>query len=125
MAYAPSDVPGKGTKAGTQLCRRVIYSGYPDPIIPDRRAYAIRPYTSDSCFLSIWVGAYCIRPIRRPDKGTNVIFWLCCWVIDWGRPGPTVPDCGAYAVTPYASGFHFLSVRVGAYCIRPTCIPQG
>ena len=31
------------------------------------------------------------------------------------RPGPAVPDCGAYAVAPYVSGFCFLSVRVGAY----------
>ena len=36
------------------------------------------------------------------------------------RPGPAVPDCGAYAVAPYVSSFCFLTVRVGAYCIRPT-----
>ena len=41
-------------------------------------------------------------------------------MIDWNHPGPTVPDCGAYAIRPYASDSLFLSVRVGAYCIRPT-----
>ena len=40
------------------------------------------------------------------------------------RPGPAVPDCGAYAVAPYVSGFCFLTVRVGAYCIRPIRRPR-
>ena len=39
-------------------------------------------------------------------------------------PGPAVPVCGAYAVAPYVSGFCFLTVRVGAYCIRPTRRPR-
>ena len=40
------------------------------------------------------------------------------------RPGPIIPDSGAYAVAPYASGSRFLSVRVGAYCIRPIRRPH-
>ena len=49
---------------------------------------------------------------------------LCCWVICLDRPGPIVPDCGAYAIRPYASGSRFLAVRVGAYCIRPIRRPR-
>ena len=49
-----------------------------------------------------------------------MVLALCCRVIDWGRSGPIVPVCGAYAIRPYVFGSRFLSVRVGAYCIRPT-----
>ena len=35
-----------------------------------------------------------------------------------------MPDSGAYAVAPYAFGSRFLSVRVGAYCIRPIRYPR-
>ena len=35
-----------------------------------------------------------------------------------------VPVCEAYAVAPYVSGFCFLAVRVGAYCIRPIKRPR-
>ena len=61
--------------------------------------------------------AYALSDV--PEKETNVFLGLCCWVICLDRPGPIVPDCGAYAIRPYASGSRFLSVRVGAYGIRP------
>ena len=65
-AYAPSDVPDKGTNAGARLFRRVICLGRPGPTVPVCGAYAIAPYVSGFCFLTVRVGAYCIRPIRRP-----------------------------------------------------------
>ena len=40
------------------------------------------------------------------------------------RPGPIIPDSGAYAVAPYASGSHFLTVRVGRNSIRPIRRPR-
>ena len=51
------------------------------------------------------MGSFCQLPDLDtpqdvPDKGTNVVFGLCRWVICWGHPGPAVPDCGAYAVAP-------------------------
>ena len=55
--------------AGARLFRWVIYGNHPGSIVLDCGAYAIRPYASDSRFLSVRVGAYCIRPIRRPRKG--------------------------------------------------------
>ena len=48
-----------------------------------------------------------------------MVFGLCRWVIYWGRPGPIVPDGGAYAIRPYPDGRLFSSEWVGAYCIRP------
>ena len=54
---------------GTRLFRRVIYGDRPDPIVPVCGAYAIRPYASGRLFSSEWVGAYCIRPIRRSRQG--------------------------------------------------------
>ena len=69
IAYAPQDVPGKGTNVGIRLCRRVICWGCPGPAVPDSGAYAIRPYPAGRLFSSKWVGAYCIHPIRRPRQG--------------------------------------------------------
>ena len=66
---APSDVPDKGTNAGTRLFRRVICWGRPGPIVPVCGAYAVAPYISGSYFLTVRVGAYCIRSIRRPRQG--------------------------------------------------------
>ena len=66
--------------------------------------------------------AYALSDV--PEKETNVFLGLCCWVICLDRPGPIVPDCGAYAIRLYASGSRFLAVRVGAYCIRPIRRPR-
>ena len=68
-AYAPSDVPGKGTNAGARLFRRVICLGRPGSIVPVCGAYAIRPYPDGRLFSSKWVGRNSIRPIRRPRQG--------------------------------------------------------
>ena len=38
------DVPAKGTNADTRLYRRLFHDNHPGPIVPDWRAYAIRPY---------------------------------------------------------------------------------
>ena len=54
----------------------------------------------------------------------NAVFGLCRWGICWRRPGPAVPDSGAYAIRPYTSGRLFSSEWVGAYCIRPIRRPQ-
>ena len=85
---APSDVPDKGTNAGTRLFRRVICWGRPGPIVPVCGAYAVAPYISGSCFLTVRVGAYCIRSIRRPRQGDE----CGCPVISqgdlFGSPGP-------------------------------------
>ena len=40
----PPDVPAKGTNADTRLYRRLFHDNHPGPIMPDWRAYAIRPY---------------------------------------------------------------------------------
>ena len=98
-----------------------IYMGKrPGPAVFVCGAYAIRPYTSGFCFLTVRVGAYCIRPYPDvPDKGTEVGIRLFRRMIDWDRPGPAVPDCGAYAIRPYPDGRLFSSEWVGAYCIRP------
>ena len=80
-AYAPLDVPDKGTNAGARLFRRVICWGCPGPIIPDSGAYAIRPYPDGRLFSSKWVGAYCIRPIRRPRQGD-----VCGCEVGMSRP---------------------------------------
>ena len=45
-------------------------------------------------------------------------------MICWGRPGPMVPDCGAYAIRPYPDGRLFSSEWVGVYCIRPIGRPR-
>ena len=37
--------------------------------MPDSGTYAVAPYASDSYFSTVRVGAYCIRPIRRPRQG--------------------------------------------------------
>ena len=68
-AYAPSDVPGKGTNAGARLFRRVICLGRPGSIVPVCGAYAIRPYPDGRLFSSKWVGRNSIRPIRRLRQG--------------------------------------------------------
>ena len=68
-AYAPSDIPGKGTNAGARLFRRVICLGRPGPTVSDSGAYAIRPYPDGRLFSSKWVGRNSIRPIRRPRQG--------------------------------------------------------
>ena len=39
-----------------------------------------------------------------PGKGTEGVFGLYRWVIDWDHPGLAVPVCGTYAIRPYASG---------------------
>ena len=49
---------------------------------------------------------------------------MCRRVIYWGRSGPAVPVCGAYAIRPYTSDRLFSSEWVGAYCIRPIGRPR-
>ena len=63
-------------------------------------------------------------PLDVPVKGTNAGARLFRRVICLGRPGSTVPVCGAYAVAPYVSGFYFLTVRVGRNSIRPIRCPR-
>ena len=82
------------------------------------------PYASGRSFSSEWVGAYCIRPIRRSRQGDECGFWVVSRGIYWDQSSPTVPDCGAYAIRPYASGSRFLSVRVGRNSIRPIGRPR-
>ena len=43
-------------------------------------------------------------PPDVPVKGMNAGVGLCRWGICWGRPGPAVPVCGAYAMRPYPDG---------------------
>ena len=43
-AYAPSDVPVKETNARTLFRRQSPKGNRPGPVVPDRMAYAIRPY---------------------------------------------------------------------------------
>ena len=97
---APSDVPDKGTNAGTRLFRRVICWGRPGPIVPVCGAYAVAPYVSGFCFLTVRVGAYCIRPIRRPRQGDE----CGCPVISQGNllgsSGPYHSRFGGVCNTP-------------------------
>ena len=76
IAFAPSDVSDKGTNAGARLFRRVIYWGRLGLAVPDSGAYAVAPHVSGFCFLTVRVGAYCIRPIRRPRQGGKCGFWV-------------------------------------------------
>ena len=87
-AYALSDVPDKGTNAVFGLCRWVIYWGRPGPAVPVCGAYAIRPYPAGRLFSSKWVGAYCIRPIRRPRQGDECGFWVMSMGDLLGASGP-------------------------------------
>ena len=55
------------------------------------------------------MGAFCQpsdlgAPSDVPDKGTNAGARLFHRVICLGRPGPAVPDSGAYAIHPYPDG---------------------
>ena len=53
-------------------------------------------------------------PPDVPVKGMNAGVGLCRWGICWGRPGPIIPDSGAYAIRPYPAGRLFSSEWVGA-----------
>ena len=43
-AYAPSDVPVKGTNVNTQFCRQSPKGNRPDTIVLDSGAYVFAPY---------------------------------------------------------------------------------
>ena len=45
-------------------------------MVPDCRAYSIRPYPDGRLFSSEWVGAYCIRPPQRPRQGNERGFFV-------------------------------------------------
>ena len=52
-----------------------IYMGKgPGPIIPVCGAYAVAPYASGRLFSFEWVGAYGIRPTKRPRQGDECGF---------------------------------------------------
>ena len=122
---APSDIPGKGANVVFGLCRWAIDWGHSGPMVPVCGAYAVAPYVSGfSFFVRQGRGATAYAPSDVPDKGTNAVFGLCRWVIDWGRPGPAVPVCGAYAIRPYPDGRLFSSKWVGRNSIRPTRRPR-
>ena len=133
-AYAPLDVPDKGTNAGARLFRRAIYWGHLGPIIPNSGAYAIRPYTSGRLFSSEWVGAYCIRPIRRSRQGNEHGFFVvslgdllgtirALWCPIVGRiqytPTLTVEKTGSFFESVCFQGSYFSSEWVGRKSIRP------
>ena len=65
-----------------------MYGNQSGPAVPDCGAYAIRPYTSGRLFSSEWVGAYCIRPTRRPRKGDECGFWVVSQGDLLGPSGP-------------------------------------
>ena len=43
-AYAPTDVPVKGMDASSRFFQQSPKGNRPCPVVPDWRAYAIRPY---------------------------------------------------------------------------------
>ena len=43
-AYAPSDIPVKGTSVNTQFYQQSPKGNRPDIIVPDSGAYAFAPY---------------------------------------------------------------------------------
>ena len=85
---APSDVPDKGTNAGARLFRRAICWGCPGPAVPDSGAYAVTPYVSGFCFLTVRVGRNSIRPIRRPRQRDECGFWVVSQGDLFGASGP-------------------------------------
>ena len=68
--------------------RWVIDWDHPGPAVPDGGAYSIRPYPDGRLFSSEWVGAYCIRPTRRPRQGDECGFWVVSQGHVLESPGP-------------------------------------
>ena len=109
-AYAPSDVPVKGTSARIQFRRQSPKGNRPGTMVPDCGAYSIRPYpdgrknmiiflTTDMQRFPIFIRQTICRPLCIRRNGI----------------GPQAPDLGSSS---------FSSVRVGAYCIRPIRRPR-
>ena len=106
---------------------------------PIRGRMLLRPYASGSCFLSIRVGAYCIRPIKRPRQEDEHPYPVQPTIIQRQPPGPYRARLWGVCNTPlhlrsivwdhftnrpYTSDSCFLSEWVGAYGIRPTRRPR-
>ena len=108
-AYAPSDVPVKGTNAGARLFRRAIYWRRPGPAVPVCGAYAIRPYASGRLFSSVRVGAYCIRPTRRSRQGDEGGFWVVSQGDLLGSFGPCPSSAMGWGLAPTGPHLLFLS----------------
>ena len=97
-----------------------IWGNRPGPMVPDCGAYAIHLYPAGRLFSSKWVGAYCIRPIRRPRQGDECGFWVMSMgdllgasgpyrssVMGWGLaptgPHMPIPICMGKSSGPYRS----------------------
>ena len=117
---APSDVPGKGTNAGARLFRRAIYWGRPGLALPVCGAYAIRPYPDGRLFLSEWVGAYCIRPIKRPRQGDE----CGCPVISQGNLLGVSGPCRARLWGVCCCALRLRSIVWDHFANRPTLTPH-
>ena len=100
---------------------KAIPRALPCPIV-GRMQYA--PTLPVDCMGSFCQSSDLDAPSDVPDKRANVVFGLCRWVICWDRPGPAVPDSGAYAIRPYPDGRLFSSEWVGRNSIRPIRRPR-
>ena len=60
----------------------------------------LRPYASSSRFLSVKVGAYCIRPIRRPRQGDECGFWVMSMGHLLGASGPYPSSAMGWGLAP-------------------------
>ena len=106
---ASSDVPEKGTNAGARLFRRAIYWGRLGPIIPDCRAYAIRPYPDGRLFSSEGVGRNSIRLIRRPRKGNECGYPVVSQGDLLEASGPCPSSATGWGLAPTGPHLLFLS----------------
>ena len=91
------------------------------------------------CFLLSPVGAYRIRPTKRPDRGDLIYLWVGVFIpagYIWGVFNTPLPyrqemspiyTHNVYHVSRLfcCSSFLFRCTRVGAYRIRPTKRPEG
>ena len=86
--------------------------------IRGRMQYA--PTLTVDCMGSFCQSSDLDAPSDVPDKGTNAGTRLFRRVICWGRPGPIVPVCGAYAVAPLPCR----SIVWDHFANRPTLTPH-
>ena len=85
----------------------------------------VLPYASGSHFLSVRVGAYCIRPTRHPRQENECGGLVISQGNLLGSPGLYRARLwGVCCCAPTSPVPIFLTVRVGAYYIRPIRCPR-
>ena len=80
----------------------------------------VSPYASGSRFLSVRVGAYCIRPTRRPRQGDECGFWVVSQGHLLGSIEPYRARLWGVCNTP----LHLRSIVWDHFANRPTLTPH-